>query len=127
LAPADFDQDGDLDFFATSNNGPARLFVRNAQGRSPGAHWLAVRLKSPGPNPCAIGAEVILDCGEFVLVQEQRAGASYLAGNPPELLFQIPAGIDSATLKVRWPNGQRSQQVVEKSAFDRRLTLEATR
>lgn len=125
LAAADFDRDGDLDFLATSNNGPARLLVRNAVGRLPDARWLALKLAGRPANPDAIGALVRLEGEGLVLVQEQRAGASYLAGNPPELLFQIPPGSGPLTLSVRWPFGAESR--LEVREFDRQLRIEAPR
>ena len=125
LAAADFDRDGDLDFLATSNNGPARLLRRTPVGRVAGSRWLAIVLAGRPGNPEAIGALVRLDGEGLALVQEQRAGSSYLAGNPPELLFQIPPGAGPLTLSVRWPFGATSSlQVTE---FDRRLRVEAPR
>jgi hypothetical protein len=125
LAGADFDRDGDLDFLATSNNGPARFLVRNAVGRVPGARWLALRLAGRPGNPDAIGALVQIEAEGLTLVQEQRAGTSYLAGNPPELLFQLPPGPDEVSISVRWPFGGSSSLSVRD--FDRRLTVEAPR
>jgi hypothetical protein len=118
LAACDYDQDGDLDLALSSNNGPFRLLEWRGESRG---HWLGLRLRQPGPNPFAIGAQVRVRAGERTWMRELRAGTSYLAGNPPELHFGLGAAGQVDAIEVRWPDGTRTTHAA--TAVDQWLSL----
>ena len=107
----DFDRDGDPDLVITANNGPLTLLENRSQQQHR-AHWLGVQLRGRGANTHGIGAEISLEAGGRTLRRTMRAGTSYLAGNPPELLFGLGSFDQAIELSVRWPSGRTSQHPV---------------
>jgi len=118
LAACDWDQDGDLDLALSANNGPFRLLEWHAEAAG---RWLGIRLRQPGANPLALGAQVRVRAGARSWLRELRAGSSYLAGNPPELHFGLGARERVDEVEVRWPDGARTQHAVD--GLDRWVTL----
>jgi len=117
-AGCDYDRDGDVDLVVTANNGRTQL-LRNDARRA--GRWLGVRLHQPGGNARAIGAEVTVRAGERLWRRSLRAGTSYLACEPAELVFGLGEA-RSATVEVRWPWGGTTTHEV--SALDRWVLLE---
>jgi hypothetical protein len=118
---ADYDGDGDVDLLVTANNGRAVLLQNNAERKG---HWMGLRLRQPGPNTRAIGAEVTLTTREgTVLRRAVRAGQGYLTGNAPELHFGLGEQTQLESVEVRWPDGERTQ--IEPT-IDRWQTIERT-
>jgi len=101
----DWDLDGDMDLVVTANNARARLLRNEATSGA----FLGVRLRQPGRNPLAIGAEVTLTAGGRTFRRQLLAGTSYLGGNPPELLFGIGPVDRVERLDVRWPSGAETR------------------
>ncbi|MEZ6014228.1 MAG: CRTAC1 family protein [Planctomycetota bacterium] len=116
VAPCDYDQDGDIDLVVTANNGPTEL-LENRAPRS--GEWVGVRLRQPGPNPYAIGAEVTVHVttratggtagGRRMFRRALRAGEGYLTGNPAELHFGLGPATRIEEVVVRWPNGAETR------------------
>ncbi len=116
---ADYDGDGDVDLLITANNGRAVLLQNNAERKG---HWLGLRLRQPGHNTQAIGAEVTVTTAEGTILRRSvRAGQSYLTGNASELHFGLGKETRLTSIEVRWPDGEVSQ--VE-AAVDRWQTIE---
>jgi hypothetical protein len=120
LLACDYDQDGDLDFVVTANNGRVRLF-RNELDHAR-KHWLGVRLRGKGGNTFAIGAEIEIDVAGKTLRRSLRAGTSYLGGNAPELHFGLGTSTRVTACRVRWPDGQKSTHAI--ADVDRFVTLQ---
>lgn len=102
-AVADYDRDGDLDFFVVNHGGPGQLF-RNEGGSE--HHWLKVHLEGRVTNRSAIGARIRVVTGERVQVRQVGAQGSYLSQN--SLIQHVGLGAHARvdTLHVQWPSGK---------------------
>jgi hypothetical protein len=108
FVPADFDRDGDIDFFLTNNN-QVCVYLENRCGEA--RNWLTVQLEGTRDNAFGIGAKVyatsVRDGRTITQVREIHIGSGYLSSPPAEAHF----GLDDADvvdrLEVVWPNGER--------------------
>ena len=99
LAVADFDNDGDLDLAVGSIGGAPQL-LRNDGGSTAG-HWLEVSLRRFEPGAVVT---VTLPDGRR-LVEEARAGSSYLSSEDPRLHFGLGRETRASKVVVRFPDG----------------------
>jgi len=97
----DFDNDGDLDILIMNRNAPPSLLRNDLTGTN---HWLKVLLVGVKSNRSAIGALVTAHYGQERQAQEVLAQSSYLSVCDRRLHFGLGA-IASASLEIRWPNG----------------------
>lgn len=103
FVPADYDRDGDLDFFLTNNNQPAAYY----ENRHPDpGNWLTVLLRGTKSNSHGIGARLILSAGGKRQLRHMHLGSGYLSSPPPECHFGLARATRVAKLVVRWPSGQ---------------------
>ena len=107
LALADWDFDGDEDFWITSRTGPRLRFFRNDVAN--GNRYVALRLVGQTCNRDAIGArvEVYHTAGDKrPLIKTLSAGHGYLTQSSKWLHFGL--GPDGAVerIVVRWPDGK---------------------
>lgn len=127
LAFADYDHDGQLDFFI--NNGGMMpgdlgesLLLHNT---GTGNHWLSVGLvgdPDAGTNAAAIGARVSVRIGD-------RRQTRTLFGGPFGVSsLQTHFGLGAATnvdeLRIEWPNRARSVTVLQNLAADQAILVE---
>jgi hypothetical protein len=124
VVECDFDRDGDMDLFVTSNNSAHRL-LENRAPRAAGSHWFGVRLSEPGANPFVIGARVEVRTDRRTFVRTLLAGTSYLAGNPPELLFGLGPCERVESVVVHLPGGRGVREFAAQP-LDTWVTLELT-
>ena len=103
LAVADYDHDGDLDLLVTRCNQEASLY-RNERGSE--RSWLALDLRSLGPNRFAVGARVEVRAGGRLQIGEVRAGSSYLSQSDLRLHFGLNGLSRADSVRVRWPSGR---------------------
>jgi hypothetical protein len=105
VSVADYDQDGWLDVAVGTNMGPLRLFHnRGVQGRSA----LRVWLDGPSTNPMAIGARVVVEGTDgVVLAKEVQGGSGYLSQNGRLLVFGL-GDAQAKSVTVKWPDGHQS-------------------
>ncbi len=113
----DFDNDGDLDILIVNLNEPPSLLRNDVTGH---AHWIKVKLIGVKSNRSAIGARVTVKYGGLMQAQEVLAQSSYLSTNDRRLHFGL-GDVDSVSLEVRWPSGQR--QSFAKVAADQLVTI----
>jgi hypothetical protein len=95
LAWGDYDNDGDLDFLAIENNGPAHLWRNDG----PHGHWLTVAPER------GMGARVTVRIGNRVQKQIVRTGSSYLTVSDLRPSFGLGTATVADEVRVRWPDG----------------------
>ena len=101
---ADYDNDGDLDWFiANSKKNSVLLENHGADG-----HFLKVKLKGIG-NRDGVGARVEVTAGGKTQVKTIQAGKSYASSEELIAHFGLGKHRKVETLEVYWPNGLRTQ------------------
>ncbi len=99
---SDFDGDGSLDIYVRSVQHPETLFLGT---RSPGEHFVELRLSQKGPNRAAIGGRITLTTPDGrVQVQEIQTTSGFLASATKKLHFGLGSQRTLQSLKVRWPD-----------------------
>jgi tetratricopeptide (TPR) repeat protein len=100
VAAGDLDNDGRVDLVVVHRDAPAALL----KNRTPGGHWLGLRLHGSrsGRNP--IGARVVCQAGGRSRVRWLTSGTSYLSSNDPRLWFGLGSAPEAERLEVRWPS-----------------------
>ena len=122
LALADWDHDGDDDFWIANRNGPQVRFLRNETQN--GYHFVAFRLTGTNCNRDAIGArvEVHLKDDEHPLrIRSLRAGEGYLAQSSKWLNFGLGDASEIERVSVRWPDN--STETFGNVNVDNRYTI----
>jgi hypothetical protein len=112
VAAADFDNDGHVDLAVNSVGG--RLMLLRSSGGT--GHWLEVNLL-----PFVPGAIVTVFTNKRMLVQETRAGSSYLSSEDPRVHFGLGTDTKVAEVDVKLPSGQTIR--VKNPRVDRVLTF----
>ncbi len=106
LIALDFDRDGKLDLFQTTNSigtTPARL-LRNTSS-NPGHNYLVIQPRMPGTNHWAIGASVQVTVGGVTTLRLITAGTSFLSQEPAEAHFGLGTATQVDAVRVDWPDG----------------------
>ena len=121
LCLADWDHDGDLDFWISNRTAPQLRFMRNDASRA--GRFLALRLEGRKGNRDAIGArvEVSVPGQEVPFLKTVRAGDGYLAQSSKELVFGLGDFEGALRVTVRWPGG--AVQVIENVGPDARYSV----
>src|SRR4030095_1960226 len=103
-ALGDYDGDGDLDLFVTTNNGPARL-LRNDGGER--RSRLRARFVGTKSNRDAIGTSARLTTATatspWLMV---KTGSSYLSQSELPLTFGLGDADKATKIEVKWPDGR---------------------
>lgn len=116
---ADYDNDGKVDAFLV-NLGAKGTLLHNV---SPdGGHWIGVKLVGAKSNRDGIGARLEVVAGEKRWTAERVADSGYLSEDDARVHFGLGAAATVDKIVVRWPDGR--EQVVEKPAVDRVITVE---
>jgi thiol-disulfide isomerase/thioredoxin len=101
----DFDNDGDLDVFVSTIQGPAHLLYRNNVGQDERA--LRVELEgAAGHSRDAFGAVVRVRTTAGVLTKIKTGGSGFISQHDPRLLFGL-GDDDAEAIEVTWPGGIR--------------------
>lgn len=98
----DLDNDGDVDIVVV-NLDDAPSLLRNDGGNR--QNWLAVELIGRGYNRSGIGGRVEVTTLAGMQWRERRSGTGYLSQDDHRLHFGLAAAT-SASVRVRWPDGQ---------------------
>jgi hypothetical protein len=99
-AASDFDNDGDLDLFATD------LFANT--GRASQGHWLQVRaIGNAGSNRAAIGATVRVRAGGETFTRHVQGGTGQGCQDSQYLHFGLGPASSVSEIEVVFPGGKR--------------------
>ena len=98
----DLDDDGRLDLVLTHNNEPVAIY-RNVW--SDAGNWVGVFLTGKSGNREAIGARLQVESGAGVVLDERKAGSSYLTSGDPRMHFGLGNAEQADRITVRWPGG----------------------
>ncbi|MEO1258189.1 MAG: FG-GAP-like repeat-containing protein [Bacteroidota bacterium] len=104
VASLDFDNDGSMDIYLTNYVGEKgnQMFRNDFTGNN---NWIKLKLKGTTSNRNAIGARVLLETGEIVLIDEIMGTSGYATQNSFILHFGLGQNERVHKLTIRWPNG----------------------
>ncbi|QDV38941.1 FG-GAP-like repeat-containing protein [Tautonia plasticadhaerens] len=102
LAAGDLDNDGLPDVVLVPQDGPLAL-LRN---RTPGGHFVTVRLEGTDSARDAVGARVVVDDGDRRRVGWRVGGGSYQSSPDPRLHFGLGEAGGPVSIEVAWPSGR---------------------
>jgi enediyne biosynthesis protein E4 len=115
----DVDNDGDIDWLVSNNNGPVRLLLNETGARR---HWLAVRLVGVKDNRDGLGARVaVLRKGQKPLWRRAHTDGSYLSASDSQVHFGLGSATDIEAVVVQWPGGE--SEIWSKAQADQQLNL----
>ena len=101
-AYGDYDNDGDLDVWVTTNGGPARLYRNDSEGN----HVLRVRAIGSTSNRDGIGARVELQLAGSKPWQIVKTGSSFASQSELTLTFGLGSLTSVPAVRITWPNGK---------------------
>lgn len=101
----DADNDGDMDFVISNNNGPARLLLNQAAGVTGEGNWLGLRIiGKQGRDAYHAWAEVETPDGA-IFSRRVRTEGSYCSARDPRVLVGLGERNAIKTVRVKWPGG----------------------
>lgn len=98
----DLNNDGLIDVVVTNLGEPPNLLLNVTRNTNKS---VTLRLEEGGKNPDAIGARVTLKTDKRTLIQEVKAGSSYLSQNDLRLHFGLGPDEKVSSVEVRWSGG----------------------
>lgn len=111
-ATADYDEDGDLDVFVAnwgSSDQVNRLY-RNTASETTGRSWIALRLRSSGPNTRGWGAKVrasaVIDGRSRWMTRWNVPTTGYGSQNDLIVHYGLGDAASVDSLVIRWPSGR---------------------
>ncbi len=116
---ADLDNDGRLDVVLTRNNEPVGIY-RNVWSQA--GNWVGIFLVGRTGNRDAVGARLIVESRTGIVLDERKAGSSYLTSGDPRMHFGLGKAEQAERVTVRWPGG--ATEVFENLAAGTYHTLE---
>lgn len=103
----DIDNDGDVDVLQTNNNGPVRLLLNEAGGRS---NWMMIKLEGLKCNRQGHGARVgLVRQGQPTQWRRAHTDSSYCSASDSRIHFGLGASAAPQTVIVEWPDGSRER------------------
>jgi hypothetical protein len=102
LVVGDLDNDGRPDALVLGQEAPLAYF----HNRTPGGHFLVLRLEGTASNRDALGARVAVRAGARCRVTQRFGGGSYQSASDPRLHFGLGPSMSADLVEVRWPSGR---------------------
>ncbi|WZO95934.1 FG-GAP-like repeat-containing protein [Isosphaeraceae bacterium EP7] len=101
-AAGDLDNDGRVDLVVVHRDEPAAVL----HNRTPGGHWLGVRLVGAKNGRSPVGARVRIRTPAGDQMRWQTGGTGYLSAHDSRLWFGLGSAPAVEHLEVRWPSGK---------------------
>src|ERR1700730_6218515 len=102
LAVGDLWNDGQLSVVINNVYATPSLLVNSVHSEN---HWIAFKTVGTRSNRDGIGAQITLNIGKRVLVDEVRSGSSYISQNDLRVHFGLGTATKVGPVQVRWPSG----------------------
>ncbi len=119
VVAADFNADGAADLLVGSvGGGPLRLFLNKISTEN---HFLRLKLVGSDSNRAAVGAHVVLTCGERIITRDLFPANGFMGQSPVELLIGIGSAAKVDRITIRWPSGR--MQTIENTPADQTLEV----
>jgi len=99
----DISNDGNIDIVTLNVGEPPTLLINRTHNSN---HRVLFKLVGTKTNRAAIGARVTVTAGKLVLMNEVKAGSSYISQNDHRLHFGLGAEKVMESVEVRWPNSE---------------------
>lgn len=122
VVTADFDNDGDVDFYVTHNNDLGQLLMNETPR---GRHWLGVKLIDSEGNRDAVGARIAVTTTNGTQYRWIARGAGFLSDHDPRAHFGLGSAAKVRRVQVTWPDGDTS--TYRNVAVDSYVVLERDR
>ena len=103
---ADFDNDGDLDIFETTNNQTNSGLLRENRTAASGRNYLMVKLSGLAPNTEAVGARIyvtVTAVGAPQMREIMVGSDNYTSQNPTIQHFGLGAASPVQEVRIVWP------------------------
>jgi hypothetical protein len=111
-ALADFDEDGDLDYYISRSQFSANRLYENDGNMY---HYLGVKLNGRLSNRDAVGAKITLSVGGETMIREVVAGSGLFSMNDRTQYFGLSQETVVDQVTIEWPSG-RTQTLSNLSA-----------
>lgn len=118
VAWADYDCDGDLDYYVVNSNS-SNVLVRNDQ--TTGNHWLQVKLNGDISNARGVGSRVRIVTAAGQQIREIDAGGGLRSQNEKLAHFGLGGDTLVDSLVVTWPSG--TEDVATNVTVDQKVTI----
>ncbi len=102
----DINNDGNIDVVVYNVGAPPSLFLNETKNAN---HRVLFRLVGTKSNKEAIGARVTVVTAKATLIDEVRAGGSYLSTNDVRLHFGLGSESTIKKIEIQWPSGLKEE------------------
>jgi hypothetical protein len=102
----DINNDGNIDVVVYNVGAPPSLFLNETKNAN---HRVLFRLVGTKSNKQAIGARVTVVTSKASLIDEVRAGGSYLSTNDVRLHFGLGSDAMMKNIQIQWPSGLKDE------------------
>jgi hypothetical protein len=117
----DLDNDGDLDIVVLNSRQEPTVMKNRLQERGCQDNWLQLRLRGTKTNRDGVGARVIVQAGDLMLVDEVHSGRGYQSHWGSRLHFGLGPHEQVERIEVRWIGG--GTDVIENVPANQLLTI----
>ncbi|MGB7328095.1 MAG: FG-GAP-like repeat-containing protein [Rubripirellula sp.] len=118
LARVDWNRDGRWDFVANHLDAPLALLENQTESTG---HWIQFQLVGVESERDAIGARVVVRCGDTSRSTWRTAGDGYLCNNEPVVDVGLGDHESISDVTIHWPSG--STQTITNIAVDHRYVI----
>ncbi len=121
-AVLDYDNDGDLDIVVSHVDLKSTpVLLKNEGGNR--NNWIGINLLSKNGQFGAIGAKVIVTCGDFKQAKVNQWATSYLSSNDPRIHFGLRGNKKIDAVEIYWPDGS-IEKITNNLPINKYLTIQ---